>query len=54
MNSEYGVEFSVDRSDICLYHTNDVHCAWLSKRDLERMIKLIEEQENTLDNHMKS
>jgi len=44
MKTEYGTEWSSDEETIIVFHTNEERPLWLSKQDLEEMLKFLEDQ----------
>lgn len=46
LESDFHIQYDVQSDGtVCLYHTNEEHCAWLTKADLQRMLLLLEDKE---------
>lgn len=41
MNTEYGTNYDVDRIGIVVWHQNEDHPLWLTREDLEAMLKAL-------------
>lgn len=43
MNTDNGTDWDKVGNAIIIYHTNDEHPLWLSREDLEEMLRVLEE-----------
>lgn len=46
MNTEYGTNYDVDQIGIVVWHQNEDHPLWLTREDLEAMIKALTQKED--------
>lgn len=45
MNTEYGTDYCVDQIGIGVWHQNEDHPLWLTKKDLEQMLAALTTKE---------